>query len=77
MREYIQYSRIFHTFAWNKISRRKSLPHYAVQPKFPPDRPGHPLPVRTLPGPYRKSGKKADFLCRISDTAWDPMENIF
>ena len=31
--KYIQYSRIFHTFAWNKISRRISLPHYAVLPK--------------------------------------------
>ena len=32
-RKYIQYSRIFHTFAWIKISRRISLPHYAVLPK--------------------------------------------
>ena len=31
--KYIQYSRIFHTFAWSKISRRISLPHYAVLPK--------------------------------------------
>ena len=30
--KYIQYSRIFHTFAWVKISRRISLPHYAVLP---------------------------------------------
>ena len=30
--EYIQYSRIFHTFACAKISRRISLPHYAVLP---------------------------------------------
>ena len=28
--KYIQYSRIFHTFACAKISRRISLPHYAV-----------------------------------------------
>ena len=30
--KYIQYSRIFHTFARVKISRRISLPHYAVLP---------------------------------------------
>ena len=30
--KYIQYSRIFHTFAWAKIYRRISLPHYAVLP---------------------------------------------
>ena len=30
--KYIQYSHIFHTFAWGKISRRISLPHYAVLP---------------------------------------------
>ena len=30
--KYIQYSRIFQTFAWVKISRRISLPHYAVLP---------------------------------------------
>ena len=30
--KYIQYSRFFHTFAWNKISRRKSLPYYAGLP---------------------------------------------
>ena len=30
--KYIQYSRIFQTFAWGKISRRISLPHYAVLP---------------------------------------------
>ena len=30
--KYIQYSRIFHTFACAKISRRISLPHYAVLP---------------------------------------------
>ena len=29
----IEYSRIFHTFARVKISRRISLPHYAVLPK--------------------------------------------
>ena len=28
----IQHSRIFHTFAWIKISCRKALPHYAVLP---------------------------------------------
>ena len=32
--KYTKYSRIFHTFAWAKISRRKSLPHYAVLPLF-------------------------------------------
>ena len=31
--KYIQYSRIFHTFARVKISRRISLPHYAVLPE--------------------------------------------
>ena len=31
--KYTEYSRIFHTFAWVKISRRISLPHYAVLPK--------------------------------------------
>ena len=31
--KYTKYSRIFHTFAWNKISRRKSLSHYAILPK--------------------------------------------
>ena len=30
--KYTEYSRIFHTFAWVKISRRISLPHYAVLP---------------------------------------------
>ncbi len=30
--KYIQYSRIFHTFACAKISRRISLPHYVVMP---------------------------------------------
>ena len=30
--KYIQYSRIFHAFACAKISRRISLPHYAVLP---------------------------------------------
>ena len=30
--KYIQYSRIFHTFARVKIFRRISLPHYAVLP---------------------------------------------
>ena len=30
--KYIQYSRIFHTFARVKISRRISLPYYAVMP---------------------------------------------
>ena len=30
--KYIEYSRIFHTFARVKISRRISLPHYAVLP---------------------------------------------
>ena len=30
--KYIQYSHIFHTFACVKISRRISLPHYAVLP---------------------------------------------
>ena len=30
--KYIQYSRIFHTFACVKISRRISLPHYAALP---------------------------------------------
>ena len=32
--KYIQYSRIFHTFACVKISHRISLPHYAVLPLF-------------------------------------------
>ena len=32
--KYIQYSRIFHTFACVKISHRFSLPHYAVLPLF-------------------------------------------
>ena len=31
--KYTKYSRIFHTFAWVKISRRISLSHYAVLPK--------------------------------------------
>ena len=31
--KYIQYSHIFHTFARVKISRRITLPHYAVLPK--------------------------------------------
>ena len=31
--KYTKYSHIFHTFAWVKISRRISLPHYAVLPK--------------------------------------------
>ena len=30
--KYIQYSRIFHTFACVKISQRISLPHYAALP---------------------------------------------
>ena len=30
--KFIQYSRIFHTFARVKIFRRISLPHYAVLP---------------------------------------------
>ena len=30
--KYTKYSRIFHTFAWGKISCRISLPHYAVLP---------------------------------------------
>ncbi|MDY2556954.1 MAG: hypothetical protein SOW29_01190, partial [Candidatus Faecousia sp.] len=30
--KYIQYSRIFHAFTCAKISRRISLPHYAVLP---------------------------------------------
>ena len=30
--KYTKYSCIFHTFAWVKISRRISLPHYAVLP---------------------------------------------
>ena len=33
--KYTKYSRIFHTFAWSKISRRISLPHYAVLPYIP------------------------------------------
>ena len=32
--KYIQYSHIFHTFDCVKISRRISLPHYAVLPLY-------------------------------------------
>ena len=43
--KYIEYSRIFHTFARVKISRRISLPHYAVLPLLFQGKTGHKINI--------------------------------